>query len=852
MQFILQLGLLVLAARLGGVLFRAWKLPSMLGELAAGILIGPHVLGSLPGAPLRLVSDAADMGSLSDNGLGGVIGLALMVLLFLVGLESDLRMVRRYSASAVLVGAAGMLAALVAGAGAIVLLAPSLLHRTFGWCEPETALAAVAAAVTSIGLVARSLSRARRLETPESRIVLSGAPLDNLLAVGLLVVACGLGLNVADGQPATAGLAWMLLKALLVGVAIVAITIVAARRLERFADPDRNTTDVAVYGLGCALLAGGACWCLGLTPLLGAYVLGVALAATDLRHQIQERLDFLHAAFIPACFAFVGARVDPALMVDPSVLTFALLFLLAVLLAQTLGVSVLAWFAGLNGRGCCRAGASLLPRGEMTLAVILAALALEAMPAELLAAVVLLLLVAGAAAPMLTAWAFAHGGAGTRRGFSAPESLRLNFRFPSHQAARLVLSRLIELFEDEGFYVSLLNRREVLYQFARESSVISVQRAGGEIVFTCEATDRDLVYNAMLEVAAGVEQGMRELREPLDAMTLRQRLQEEASTTAGVPAATAPNAALRPFLTAETMQPHLRADSKAGVIAELLDLLHSRGLVRDRDAAARAVFEREQSLPTGLQNGVAIPHGRTDAVDRLVCAVGLKPEGVDFEALDGRPARIVVLVLAPLHAAAPHLRFLALVGQALHEQGRAALLACDTAEDMYTVLAGVARSQTPRDGGRAAALQALAWQSISLDLRASTREEALDQLLALCARSGAVSEPDQARLDVFARAGECAVGFEHGVALPHARTSAADRMVCAFGISREGIDCGAADGEPARIFIMVLAPPSATTEYTRLMGVMTRALDAEGRQALLAARSSQDVLAILAARGSAG
>jgi PTS system fructose-specific IIC component len=73
-------------------------------------------------------------------------------------------------------------------------------------------------------------------------------------------------------------------------------------------------------------------------------------------------------------------------------------------------------------------------------------------------------------------------------------------------------------------------------------------------------------------------------------------------------------------------------------------------------------------------------------------------------------------------------------------------------------------------------------------------------------------------------------------------------MVCAFGISRAGIDFGAMDGKPSHFFAMVLMPPNASTEYTRLIGALARALDTDGRAALLATRSSQDALAILTAR----
>jgi Kef-type K+ transport system membrane component KefB/mannitol/fructose-specific phosphotransferase system IIA component (Ntr-type) len=842
LSFLLQLGVLVLAARLGGALARAFRLPGVLGELAAGMIIGPAALGPLLGpaaVPALTGPDAA------GGCLHGVIVLALAVLLFLTGIETDLRGLRRHTAATAAIGAAGTLAALAAAAGVAAGLAPALLPETAGlWQTPPVLFAAAAAAVTSVGLVARTLAHARRLDVPEGRVALAGAAVDNLLAVALLALAWDAAFTTANaGSPLR--VAQAALKALAAGAVTAAACYVLARRADRAQDDGGDTTGTAVYGLGLALLAAGLFWHLGVWPLLGAYVLGLALSTAEIRHPIQERLEFVHAAFVPACFALVGATVDPALLVQPRVLLFALAFAAAALAAKAAGSAVPAWFAGLNGAGCLRVGAALLPRGEMTLVALLAALAAGALPPPLLAAVVLLLFVSGLAAPLAAALAFRRGGPGTRNGFPPSETARLHFRFPSVNAAGVVLGRLLAIFEDEGFSVTLLNRRGALYQLGRDGSALHVQRVESELVLTCDAADGELVRAAMLEVAASLEQSLRELREPLDAAVLRRRLQTEGRT---VPPPAGPRPGLGPHLDAAPLRPRLRAGSRAGVIAELLDALCARGLVRDCEAAARAVLAREESMPTGRENGVAVPHGRTDAVDRLVCAVGLKPEGVEFGALDGQPARIVVLVLAPLHGAAPQLQFIALVSQTLNEQGRAALLACDTAEDMHAVLAGA----PPRPAGRhtrPAALAALAWPSVALDLRARSREEALDQLLALCARSGAVNDPDEARRAVFARERECAAGIESGVALPHARTTAVDRLVCAFGICRDGVDFGAPDGQPARLLAMVLAPPSATADYARLMGVLTRAMDAEGRAALLAAKSSQEVLAVLANRG---
>jgi mannitol/fructose-specific phosphotransferase system IIA component (Ntr-type) len=121
----------------------------------------------------------------------------------------------------------------------------------------------------------------------------------------------------------------------------------------------------------------------------------------------------------------------------------------------------------------------------------------------------------------------------------------------------------------------------------------------------------------------------------------------------------------RTVLGPEVVSLSLEAETKDEAIAELVDLLMKTGKVRDRDAALRAVREREEKMSTGIRHGVAIPHGKSEAVDELVACVALKPDGLDFEALDGEPSTIFVMTLSPLHRIGPHVQFLAEVNRLL-------------------------------------------------------------------------------------------------------------------------------------------------------------------------------------------
>jgi len=114
-----------------------------------------------------------------------------------------------------------------------------------------------------------------------------------------------------------------------------------------------------------------------------------------------------------------------------------------------------------------------------------------------------------------------------------------------------------------------------------------------------------------------------------------------------------------------TFIPRLQGDTKDSIIAELIDALERDGKLPDRDEAFKAVMDREATMSTGLENGVALPHGKSTTVPKLVAAFGLKPEGVDFKALDGQPSHLFVLVVSAVTRASEHIQFLGELGRAL-------------------------------------------------------------------------------------------------------------------------------------------------------------------------------------------
>ena len=141
-------------------------------------------------------------------------------------------------------------------------------------------------------------------------------------------------------------------------------------------------------------------------------------------------------------------------------------------------------------------------------------------------------------------------------------------------------------------------------------------------------------------------------------------------------------------LSKDTIIMKLKSDSKDGVIEELIDVLADSGRIKDRKAALKAVMEREKKMSTGLQNGIAIPHGKTDTVDSLVAALGIRKEGVDFDSLDGLPAQIFLMTLSPASRTGPHIQFLADISRTLHDAAvRQQVMDATSEEQVLEILA---------------------------------------------------------------------------------------------------------------------------------------------------------------------
>ena len=141
------------------------------------------------------------------------------------------------------------------------------------------------------------------------------------------------------------------------------------------------------------------------------------------------------------------------------------------------------------------------------------------------------------------------------------------------------------------------------------------------------------------------------------------------------------------FLSVDSIKLSMESKNKKDAIKELVEVLFKSGKVKDKKKMIQTLMEREELGSTGIGQGIAIPHGKSDTVSDLAAAFGVSTEGVSFDSLDGEPVNIFFLLVAPEGAAGAHLKALARISSLLKDKYfRKSLLSAQSAEEVIKII----------------------------------------------------------------------------------------------------------------------------------------------------------------------
>jgi Na+:H+ antiporter len=351
-SLVLSLAMLVTAAKIGGDLAGRFGQPAVLGELAAGVL-----LGNLPGfEPLQYLA--------GDGYLDMFARLGMLLLLFEVGLELSVRDLFAVGASSLLVAVCGTTLSFALGWGVAAQMLPA---------APGSIHIFLAAAITatSVGITARVLKDLHASRSGEAKIILGAAVVDDILALVVLGLVTG---GLAGGTAARAS-EWRPAAGLVaktIGFLTLAIVLGVKLTPQWFRQAARLRTPGALLALGlcfCFFLSWAAN-AIGLAPLVGAFAAGLILENSHSEAFVQrgerplgELLEPLTSFLVPVFFVLVGFRTNVRALADPAVLGLPLALTVAAVLGKlACGVGVLS-----PGIRKLTVGLGMVPRGEVTL-----------------------------------------------------------------------------------------------------------------------------------------------------------------------------------------------------------------------------------------------------------------------------------------------------------------------------------------------------------------------------------------------------------------------------------------------------------------------------------------------------
>ncbi len=142
------------------------------------------------------------------------------------------------------------------------------------------------------------------------------------------------------------------------------------------------------------------------------------------------------------------------------------------------------------------------------------------------------------------------------------------------------------------------------------------------------------------------------------------------------------------LLSKDVIKIPLEQTEKQEIIREMVDILNDTGQLQDRDAVLEAVYDRERIMSTGVGDGVAIPHAKTDGVNKLIAAFGITKQPVDFQSIDNKPVRIIFLLLGPPDLTSPQLKALSRISRLMHRaELRNELIAAHNGESVIKSMA---------------------------------------------------------------------------------------------------------------------------------------------------------------------
>lgn len=371
--------LMFLAAKVASEIFERIRQPPVIGELLAGMILGPYALGWI-GVPTAGMIESFQGSAAANEALHLVFEilaeLGVVILLFMVGLETKLSDILRVGRRAGIVAIAGVVLPFVLGYAFIAALGKPTIEAIF----IGTALVA-----TSVGITARVLADLGHIRAVEARIILGAAVIDDILGMVILAVVSALG---SGSQLSLVGIGLIALQAIAFTIFVALAGRHAVKRwsahLERLRIRNAPFVVAVLIMLGLATMSAS----IGLAAIIGAFLAGMVFAELREQYELERQALPLYELLVPLFFVITGSLVDWRLFLDGPLLGLALAITALAIVGKVIGCGAGVW--GMGWRSVAIVGVGMAPRGEVGLIVANVGRSLDVIPEAMFSTVVIM------------------------------------------------------------------------------------------------------------------------------------------------------------------------------------------------------------------------------------------------------------------------------------------------------------------------------------------------------------------------------------------------------------------------------------------------------------------------------
>lgn len=404
---LIQISIIFVSAKIAGeVCNRILKIPTVLGELTVGLIIGPFALGSIQVPILGSISGGISKDLITSTGnfvipvvpeiwFLGQIG--AVILLFSSGLETDLKLFLKYSRQAIIVAIGGMALPFVLGLAVMVLFGYSS-----NFTDTQAIFMGTVLTATSIGITVRVLSEMKKLNSADGITILGAAVIDDVLGILLLTIV--VGITSTTGNITLTEISILIIKTMGFWLGLTIIGKLLSNYISKIITKFHADGAIVVLSLSLAFISSGVAEFFGLAMIIGAFSIGIALSGSELAKIIEKPMHSVYAIFVPIFFVTTGMLVD--LSSIGSYWEFGLVLSIAGIIGKVLGSGTSGLIAGFKPKDSLKIGVGMLPRGEVALIMATIGIASGVLTQNLYGAVIMMTFVTTALAPIVLSYLY--------------------------------------------------------------------------------------------------------------------------------------------------------------------------------------------------------------------------------------------------------------------------------------------------------------------------------------------------------------------------------------------------------------------------------------------------------------